>query len=490
MLTNAIDLMIVSVFAFVPLLLAEVARNKSFPTTLDFILQRRKLGLVSMYATVFATWMSAFAFIGAITYFYEEGPIYMTTVGWDALFAVLFIVIGKRLWYYGKIHNYMTPRDFFNDIYGSETLNVIVTVITIVSTMIYLQVQILAGFLVLSVSTKGIISLHMSGIIFFAILVIYIWAGGLRAVALTDIFYGILIIIAIISSGFFLIHEAGGVKHTFDLLIQSDPAHVSITGEDAEKRTGMWLALFIIVPVGAFMGPQIWIRNYASSSEKNFDILPLLLYITSFVCLGTLFAGSAGTVLAGEVDNPDTILVTLIREYAHPFFNTFIIIGIYAAIFSTANSQVHALSAIYTIDVHKRYFNKNMSDRSLLKVAKWTVLMISIVAYILILLIPQNIFDLGIVALGGTTQLIVPVVGALFWKRSTAYGAIAGIVTGEIIFFMGVALASWDTSLSAITGLICNLTVFIAGSLSAIDYLAAAKITKYKNEYSDKQDAK
>ena len=254
--TNAINLMIVSVFAFVPLLLAEVARNKSLPTTLDFILQRRKLGLFSMYATVFATWMSAFAFIGAITYFYEEGPIYMTTVGWDALFAVLFILVGKRLWHYGKVHNYMTPRDFFNDVYGSEALNIIISVITIVGTMIYLQVQILAGFLVLSVSTEGIISLHMSGIIFFAILVIYIWAGGLRAVALTDIFYGILIIIAIISSGIFLIHEAGGVKHTFDFLIQNDPAHVSITGADAEKRTGMWLALFIIVPVGAFMGPQ------------------------------------------------------------------------------------------------------------------------------------------------------------------------------------------------------------------------------------------
>jgi SSS family solute:Na+ symporter len=74
------------------------------------------------------------------------------------------------------------------------------------------------------------------------------------------------------------------------------------------------------------------------------------------------------------------------------------------------------------MDVHKRYINKNIPDRGLLKVAKWTVLLISVIAYVLILLIPQNIFDLGIVALGGTTHLIVPVVGALFWKRSTAQG--------------------------------------------------------------------
>ena len=486
MITNAIVLMIVCVFAFVPLLLAEVARNKSHPTTYDFILQRRKLGLFSMYATVFATWMSAFAFIGAITYFYEEGPIYMTTVGWDALFAVLFVLVGKRLWYYGKTYNYITPRDFFNDIYGSETLNLIVTAIMILGTMIYLQVQILAGFLVLSVSTQGIVSLHMSGIIFFAILVIYIWAGGLRAVALADTFYGALIVAAVIGSGIFLIHSAGGIEHTFDFLIRSDPANVSIVGEDAEKRTGMWLALFIIVPVGAFMGPQIWIRNYASSSEKNFDILPLLLYLSSIICVGTLFAGSAGIVLAGEAENPDTILVSLMQKHAHPYFNTFVIIGIYAAIFSTANSQVHALSAVYTIDVHKKFINKNMSDRGLLSVAKWTVLLISATSYLFILMIPQNIFDLGIIAFGITAQLFIPVVGALFWKGSSAKGAIIGIITGIAVFFMVVALGIWDTSLSAIAGLFCNLVVFLVVSRKNNDYLTTAKITRYKNEYDSK----
>ena len=236
------------------------------------------------------------------------------------------------------------------------------------------------------------------------------------------------------------------------------------------------------------MGPQIWIRNYASASEKNFDRLPLLLYLSSVVCIGTLFAGSAGAVLVNEVDNPDTILVKLIREYAHPFFNTFVMIGIYAAIFSTANSQVHALSAVYTMDVHKRYINKNLSDRGLLQVAKWTVLLISVIAYSLILLIPQNIFDLGILALGGTAQLFIPVVGALFWKASTAQGALIGIVAGETVFFLSVVLAAWDTSLSAIAGLICNLALFIITSLCDTNYLTAAKILKYKTEYSSKFD--
>lgn len=355
MITNAVRLLIICVFAFVPLLLGEFARNKAVNNTNDFILQGRKLKTLPMYATIFSTWMSIFAFIGAIAYFYEQGPIYMTTVGWDALFAVLFILLGRRIWHYGKVHNYMTPTDFFDDIYDSKKLNVLVTVVSILSTMVYLQVQIVGGILVMNVATAGVISSYVGGIIFFSILVIYLWAGGLRAVVMTDIFYGILIVLAIVSSGLYLMHVAGGTGQVFPELIAKDPSYVSMPGEEGRHRVVLWISLFFIVPIGAFMGPQIWIRNYAAESERNFNVIPWLLCLSSIICVGTLFAGSSALVLTDHVDNPDSILLTLLHQYANPFFYTFVIIGIYATIFSTANSQVHAIAAVYTIDVHKRY---------------------------------------------------------------------------------------------------------------------------------------
>ncbi|MBQ3185152.1 MAG: hypothetical protein IJB54_04150, partial [Firmicutes bacterium] len=348
-----------------------------------------------MYATVFSTWMSVFAFMGAIAYFYEQGPIYMTTIGWDAMFAVLFIAVGRRLWHYGKTYNYMTPTDFFNDIYDSKVLDILVTTIIIVYTMIYLQVQTVGGLLVMQIATGGVISWHVAGIGFFLILVIYLWAGGLRAVALTDIFYGILIVTTILVSGFFLMKTAGGTDEVFNELIRRDPLNVSMGTEDGGLRVAMWLSLFVIVPIGAFMGPQMWIRNYAAASEKNFNILPLLLCVSSVICIGTLFAGSAGTVLAEIVTNPDAILIEMIQKYASPLLYIFVIVGIYATIFSTANSQIHALSAVYTIDVHKRYINPKTPDKKLVTIAKWGVLFISAASYIMIILIPKSIFDLA-----------------------------------------------------------------------------------------------
>lgn len=484
MISKAINLLILCVFAFIPLLLGEYARNRSILTTEDFILHGRKLKTFPMYATVFSTWMSVFAFMGAIAYFYEQGPIYMTTIGWDAMFAVLFIAVGRRLWHYGKTYNYMTPTDFFDDIYDSKALDILVTTIIIVYTMIYLQVQTVGGLLVMQIATGGVISWHVAGIVFFLILVIYLWAGGLRAVALTDIFYGVLIVTTILVSGFFLMKTAGGTDEVFNELIRRDPLNVSMGTEDGGLRVAMWLSLFVIVPIGAFMGPQMWIRNYAAASEKNFNILPLLLCISSVICIGTLFAGSAGTVLAENVTNPDAILIEMIQKYASPLLYIFVIVGIYATIFSTANSQIHALSAVYTIDVHKRYINPKTPDKKLVTIAKWGVLFISAASYIMIILIPKSIFDLAIMALGGMGQLFIPVIGALFWNKSTARAAIAGLLTGEGVFLICVVLKIAETSICAVAALILNMFVFIIVSIVDKHRITVSKkIETYKKEY-------
>lgn len=485
MITNSITFLIICAFAFIPLFLGEMARKKNILTAEDFILQGRKLKIFPMYATVFATWMSIFAFVGAIAYFYEKGPLYMTTVGWDALFALLFFFLGKRIWYYGKVHDYMTPTDFFNDIYDSKLLNIIVTVLVIIATMIYLQVQIVGGLLVMNIATGGTISKYVCAVIFFAILVIYLWAGGLRAVAMTDIFYGALIVLTMLASGFFLLYKAGGTETMFNSIIAEDPSHVALVGPERLSRTMMWICLFIVVPTGAFMGPQMWIRNYAAASQKNFNVLPLLLCLTSIVCIGTLFSGSAGVYMGGNIDNPDTLLMLMMKKHANKFFYTFVLVGVFATIYSTANSQVHALASVFTIDVYKRRINNKAADKKLVAITRWAVLGVALLSYALMIVIPESIFDLAILALGCMAQLMVPVTGALCWERSCARGAIAGLLAGEAAFIGGVLCHAAETSVCAVIGLIINTCLFILVSLlSKPRTTVYRKIQGYKRDFS------
>lgn len=484
MVTNALTLMIICTFAFVPLLLGERARNLSVGSAEDFILRSRRLGFFPLYATVFSTWMSAFAFMGGISYFFEEGPIYMTTVGWDMLFAVLFILLGRRIWHYGKTYGYMTASDFFEGMYGSSALTGLVTILTVLCTMIYLQAQIAGAVLVIEVGTRGVISTYMGGIIFFSILVIYLWAGGLRAVAMTDIFYGILIVLAMLGTGFFLMHTAGGVPEVFQQILDEDPSSLCMGGPGGLRRSCMWISLFIIVPLGAFMGPQMWIRNYSAGSARHFLLLPLLLGLSSITCIGTLFAGSAGIVLRGARDNPDAVIMELLQEYADPFFYALVIVGIFSAIYSTANSQVHALAAVYTMDVHRRYLNPKLPDRKLVRMARWSILTISVISWILMILLPQKVFDLSILGLGGMAQLIAPVIGALFWRRSHAKAGIAGILSGEASFSILLLTTDLDASICGVVALMINGLIFVCGSLLLpVDGRTARRIESYRREY-------
>lgn len=104
----------------IPLWMGGVANKKSLPTTEDFFVQGRAMGSLAVFFTVAATWWSSFAFLGSNAYFYTRGPVYWTAIAWNILFGILYFVIGKRVWFYGKKYSLITPSDFFRKLYGSS----------------------------------------------------------------------------------------------------------------------------------------------------------------------------------------------------------------------------------------------------------------------------------------------------------------------------------------------------------------------------------
>lgn len=477
-------LLIVFVFAFVPLIFAEIARNKSVPTIEDFFLQSRKMPAVMLFFTVYATWMSAFAFLGASGYFYGMGPVYMTAIAWDVLFGLLFMVIGKRIWFYGKENKYVTPTDFFDDIFAFKPLNIIVTFVMIVFTIPYLQIQLSGGAYIIEIASSGMIPWRISGLIFYLIIIIYLWAGGLRAVALTDIFYGICLFISMISIGFYLVGKAGGVEYVFHTITEMNVKNVTLPGPKGNAGALLWISMFITVPIGALMGPPMWIRFYAAEKKKTFDLMPLLICFTAIQCIGTLFAGSAGIILTPGIEQTDNIIPLMLWNYGDEVLSAFFFCGVASAALSTANSQIHAVAAIYTIDIHKRYINKNISERKLVSIGKWAVLIISASAYILLLKNPVMIIITGTVGMGGTAQIFIPAVGALFWKRSNGKAAATGIVVGILALSLTAIITNLNITYCAVIALILNCSIFIVGSLTLkTDMQAREKIVKYKSLY-------
>ena len=225
---NIAALFIIGLFMLIPLAMGAFAGKKSIPTTEDFFLQGRGMGSVAVFFTVAATWWSAFAFMGSNAFFYLKGPLYWTAIAWNILFGILYFVVGKRVWYLGKTNNYITPKDFFKHQYGSEALGNIVAVIMLVFTLPYLQIQLTGGAYLIEVASGGIINFKVAALMFYIVIIIYVWSGGLRAVAWTDIFYGILLFFGMIFAGIYIANLLGGPGEMFEQVRQVKPENLAL----------------------------------------------------------------------------------------------------------------------------------------------------------------------------------------------------------------------------------------------------------------------
>ncbi|MDR2163442.1 MAG: sodium:solute symporter family protein [Clostridiales Family XIII bacterium] len=480
---NTLILLTIFVFTFVPLILAEVARKHSLPTLEDFFIQGRGMPVTMVFFTIYATWVSSFAFLGSASHFFTHGPVYATCFAWNALFAALIYFLSERVWHYGREHGYLSPVDFFGDIYGSKALSLIVAIVMIVYTLPYLQIQLSVGAYLIELATGGVIPWRVSGLLFYLVMIIYLWAGGLRAVAMTDVYYGILIFVSMIFIGFYLAHMAGGVKSIFRFISETSPNSLVVAG-DGKDGVILWISMFLITPLGAVMGPSVWLRSYAAKERRTFRILPLLLCLATIEYIGPILSGAAGKILMPQIENTDMLVPNVLLEYASPVLCGILFCGIAAATLSTANSQIHSSAAIYTISIHRRYIHPKASEAHLVSVAKWAVLVISAGAYLTMMRSTSYIIDLGSLGLGGMAQLIVPTVGALMWPRSHPIAAICGLLCGIALTSAALFIPGANASILAMVALFINAGLFILLSRSLTpDRNVSARIASYRASY-------
>lgn len=487
---NVIALLVIGFFMVFPLVIGFAAKSKSRATAEDYFIQSRAMGGIAVFFSVAATWWSAFAFLGSNGYFYTTGPMYWTAIAWNILFGVMYFGVGKKIWYMGKLNNYVTATDFFNHQYGSVKLGNFVAIILIVCTIPYLQIQLSGGAYLIQVASGELIPFALAAMLFYIVIIIYVWAGGIRAIAWCDIFYGVLLFFGMVFAGFYVASLVGGPAAMFHQVEEMFPGHTIL----AEGRWMNWLAMFIITPVGSFMGPQLWARFYSVKSARTFDIMPFLLAFAAIAYIGSMLTGNAGKVLYPDVtqlvnSNADYILPTVLFNYAPFVVGSVLMACGAAAAMSTANAQVLAISTVYTMDIHRKYINKNMTEHQLIWVGRWALLILSAVAYIMCLYVPGLLVTIGLVALGGTAQVMIPTCGALFWKRSTVAGAMSGLIVGLglLVIFTFTPVnppGPFASGGGALLALICNLIVFVV--VSCLSKPRPEKLmNQLKQQYAD-----
>ena len=354
----------------------------------------------------------------------------------------------------------------------SRALQIICAIVFLVFFTIYVASSFVAGQKVfIQVVPQLESNPNLALLIFAAIIILYTFLGGFKAVCWTDFFQGLMMLIAVCAVpiiifatktiDFSTINEGFDAANHFEL--------------NPFKASWQDIASGLAWGLGYFGMPHIIVRFMSTKNSKvlkksaTIGIVWVVLSLGAAIAMALLGRGYAPTQALVDAGQQELVFVTLVQDiFSGPwaFVAGLLLAAIVAAAMSTADSQLLVASSSFTSDIYKPIFRKNASDKEVLWVGRIVVLVIAVVAYFIASSKSEGaatIMTLVDNAWGGFGSAFGPVIIlSLFWKRFTYKGAIAGVVGGAVVDVL------WMNFLTETTGIYELLPGFIVGTACAI----------------------
>ena len=431
---------LIGIYLLVTLGLAVVAGRRLTVDMEDFFLYGRRAGFVVLYLTVVATFHSAFAFLGSGGFFFTHGIGFWAAGAWTVLVGAITYVLGSRIWALGKAFGYVTPADMLADFYESEAVRIAVAIVSVVFTILYIQVQAIALGYIMDVASGGRISFEIGVIVMLIVAVAHLTIGGLRAVYWTDVLQGVWMYIAIWAGALVLSFELfGGPFELWQRVAAERPDLLTLPGPSGFFTPGMWIGMVITLSFGIVFQPHMMIRYYTAVDGKTLK----LLGATTPIYLMTLYipaalVGLGGALVMPELAAADRIFPELLFAHAPAWLTGVILAGAAAAAMSTLDSILHANMTVLTRDVYQRYVARGKSQAHYVFVGRVIVLALLVVACILSLAESDLLVHIITLSGAGALQLMPAIIGICFpgGRSLSRAGVLAGLAVGMVILWL------------------------------------------------------
>lgn len=148
-----------------------------------------------------------------------------------------------------------------------------------------------------------------------------------------------------------------------------------------------------------------------------------------------------------------------------PLLDVIVMIGIVAAAVSTIDSILLTLSSLVARDVYGN-LKKETTDYAQLAVGKIVIPLIAVLAFLFARMQLDLIAVLSVAASSGLLVTVPAFIGAFFWKKGTAAGALTAMICGSFVVLLleGLQLSPFQLG-SGVWGLIVSTMLFVFVSL-------------------------
>ncbi len=494
----------------------------------NYFLANRSLGVFVFLLSLFGTNMTAFSILGASSHAFSNGIVtYGLMASSSALIVPLSLfLIGTRVWALGKRHGFMTPVQMFRDRWECGHIGTVISVVQATLLVPYIIIGVMGGGATLNAISGGRVPFWFGGAVVAMVVMCYVFFGGMRGTAWVNTFQTLMFLGFGAVALFVIAKGLGGFSQAIDALHSSAMTSTLLT---REKISPLYFFSYTFIPLSSINFPHIIIFCLTAQRVQHFKktvilypLCMLAIWVPS-VYLGVVAnravevpaiqaklearqtLATQGPTLTPEQRtqlraqaSSDDVIIRLLEFYAPLWLAGLLGAGIMAAVMAS-DSQILALSTMFAEDIFAFYEGKErFGEAAQVLTGRIFVIVLTLIAYGIALTSPQSIFDLAVqYAFSGYSALMPLMIAALFWRRSTKWGAlastlwVAGSVSAIAIFQAKITtpgviwqLGNWEvlTRTPAGTAVFGLLPVVPMTLISALLMIVFSLLTKRPGE--------
>jgi SSS family solute:Na+ symporter len=452
-------------------------KNKAVSGSHDFFLAEGSLTWWAIGASLIASNISAEQFIGMSGQGFSVG-IAVAAYEWIAAIALIIVAV----WFipiYLKNKIFTMPQ-FLKTRYN-ETVSLIMAIFWL---LLYIFVNLTSILYLGAIAISSMINPEYFGVVMLglAVFALIITLGGMKVIGFTDVIQVVVLIVGGLATTYIaltMVSEHFGFGKDavtgFKMLLEKSPDHFKmILDKPGPGASQEYINKYLALPGIAMYFAGQWIVNlnywgcnqYITQRALGADLKTARtgILFAGFLKLGmpiiVMLPGIAAYVLHknGALQAEMAPNGKVVADNAYSAILTFLPTGLKglsvaaltAAIVASLAGKANSISTIFTLDIYKKYINKNAEEKKMVRVGR-----LAILAAIIISILLTYKDALGIGGEGGFTFIqkytgfISPGVFAMFilgmfWKRTTGTAAVVGLITGIVMsFFFNNFATSW-----------------------------------------------
>jgi len=404
-----------------------------------YLLGGRSVGPLTTALTLQSTSMSGYMFLGAGGLGFSQGYWALWFAAGDIGGGVLNLsVIGRRMRKLSQMLGALTSIEYLEKRYPSPAVRFFAGVLTVFLLGFYVLAQFIAGGKGMALVTGMPYPAALA--IAVGIIVTYTFMGGYLAVAYTDFFQSIVMLVGVMWIVIAALTEVGGFSAANDAIRELDPTLLSVWGKGLgfEGQWGVVAGALLIFSVGYMGWPHVVTRHMAMTRPDTARRAGLwatawnLLFVPAPYLVGIL----AILILPG-LDDPEMAIFQVASQLLPAAVTGLVMAAIMAAIMSTADSLLLQTGSIASRDLYERFLNPDASEKQMVLVSRGLVLAIALIGYAVALYEPPTVFSIVIFATSVLGSAFLPAyVCAVWWRKANTPGALSSMVVGASVAFV------------------------------------------------------